>query len=558
MFKFENQPTYPLSVLGNDLVDSTVDTSAYYTDRYKSKVDYRVYWYGEVDVWLDYVRLDDEWAHFLFTNVDVNNPVAPGNIYKFHRRIKEEVENLSYQSGFGYFYFDEFYYNSVPCVKKVMELIKNYNPNSGIIVISPPAAGLAAGIKNELTLQEIYDYENSQGLFTDFVATDNYPFYDDTPVPSNLTLPDPSTYPGTIRYNRASSLDAYDNNLNLSIFNFRNLYQVNANVIKTNPNTIFIATVQAHSLESNFRFFDCNVIPNFELKREPTNEEISLQAYYALVYGAKQIHYYTHFSGRVQRENPNCPDYFYDWGMTGFVTSGQQPKREYNYYGQQKWNYVRKLDSNMMKIGNYMYSTNELKYDNTISVYQDGLSYGVINNLKSYYRNSVNDTVFTEEDQNKYWEIGYFKDNNNLIDKYFLLVNKRCVPEINGGEGDLRKVKLYFDTSQIQHFNNWILSNPITNEKIVFDKHNITNGLQISDTFLPGEGKLFKLAPVFEEGGTFVGEEEVESISFNCKGNVYNGGYNITLNPGVSISIFSGTSINMEGVLFVVTRSIKV
>ena len=84
---------------------------------------------------------------------------------------------------------DEFYYNSIPCIKEVLRLIKSHNSNTGIIVLSPPAGytgtGHGAGIKNELTLSALYDTLNNAGLFTDFVATDVYNIFDNSPIPPN-------------------------------------------------------------------------------------------------------------------------------------------------------------------------------------------------------------------------------------------------------------------------------------------------------------------------------------------------------------------------------------
>jgi len=72
-----------------------------------------------------------------------------------------------------------------------------------MIFLSPPAGGLGAGIKNELTIQEIYNYVNSQGLYADFVANDAYPFFDDIPLPPNIRKPSPTEFPGTINYRNA-------------------------------------------------------------------------------------------------------------------------------------------------------------------------------------------------------------------------------------------------------------------------------------------------------------------------------------------------------------------
>ncbi len=484
MYNFEGaSQNYQLSVLGEDIATDKIDTSAYYTPRDSSGVDYRVYWYGEVNVWLDYVRLDDEWAHFLFTDPDGTLPITV-NKYKFGEKIRSEVLALSNQEGFGYFYFDEFYYNSIPCIKEVLRLIKQYNPNTGITVLSPPAGysgtGQGAGIKNELSLLEMYNTLESAGLFTDFVATDVYTIFDDSPIPPNLNKPDIQEFPGTRMYKKALSVAQYDDNLNANILSdsMRKIYKLNANVIKTsNFNAVFVATIQAHSVESNFQYVGCNDTPKYKRKREPTNEEIGLQAYYAMAYGAKQIHYFTFFSFRAKRPDNNCPDYFYDWGLTYFDTIGGQNQRprDTNYYGQRKWEYIEKLDSNIVEIGNYMYQQNDLKYDNTIAI-EESETHNYISGLKSYYRDqqTLEFIPINEDPANKtYWEIGFFNKQTEPLSKYFLVLNKRCVPEIPVGFGDIRQAKLILNSNYLQNFNNWKIINPVTNESVTFNKNNM-------------------------------------------------------------------------------------
>ncbi|MBN1633781.1 MAG: hypothetical protein JW917_06425 [Ignavibacteria bacterium] len=505
MYNFSGQSRNPLSVSGNSIATDKIDTSAYYTPRELSKVDYRIFWYGEVNVWVDYVRLDDEWAHFLFTDDEYTEQTNNANRYKFHSKIRSEVENLSNLPGFGYFYFDEFYYNNIPCIKEVIRLIKLYNPNTGIIALSPPAGyektGQGAGIKNEMTLSALFDTLKNAGLFTDFVATDVYNIFDNSPIPPNLNKPKPAEFPGTVMYKKTSDAGEYNNNVNTVIFSesMRNLYKLCANVIKFNPDTKFVATIQAHTVESNFIFVPCGSIPDYERKREPTNEEIALQAYFAMAYGASQIHYFTHFSLRLT--HPECNKYFYDWGLTTFETAGLQQRRVTNYYGQKKWEYIQKLNGNLMKIGNYMYLQNDLKYDNTITI-EKSESYNYFLGLKSYYRYSSPPYEYSSANEDpanrRYWEIGFFNNPSESESKYFLLVNKRCTPEIYRGDGDFRTVRIYINSSALQGFNKWYIMNPVTNEKIVFDKNSIADGVNIPGEFLPGEGKIFKLAPVTE------------------------------------------------------------
>ncbi|MBX7041461.1 MAG: T9SS type A sorting domain-containing protein [Ignavibacteria bacterium] len=66
--------------------------------------------------------------------------------------------------------------------------------------------------------------------------------------------------------------------------------------------------------------------------------------------------------------------------------------------------------------------------------------------------------------------------------------------------------------------------------------------------FLPGEGKLYKLAPVMQEGGTLVADEDCGGFEFECKGEVNNNGHDITIVPNTTI-VFVNTSarINMNG-----------
>ena len=551
MYKFPFS-TYLLSVLGEEIATNNIDTSAYYTPREKSRVDYRVYWYGEVNVWLDYVRLDDEWAHFLFTDPFGTLPITV-NKYKFGEKIRSEVLALSNQEGFGYFYFDEFYYNSIPCVKEVLRQIKEYNSSTGIVVISPPAGftgtGQGAGIKNELTLSEMYNTLQQAGLFTDFVATDVYNIFDDSPIPPNLNKPNPGDYPGTKFYKKAVSVNDYDDKLNTNILSagMRDLYKLNANVIKTsNFNTVFVATIQAHTVESNFQNVGCNDTPKYERKREPTNEEIGLQAYYAMAYGAKQIHFYTQFSSNAI---PYCTGYLYDWGLTDTYPNNNIPRYS-NYYGQPKWNYIANLDSNLVKIGSYMYQQNDLKYDNTIAI-EKSETHKYITGLKSYFRNEsapYNFYPINEDPANKtYWEIGFFENQSEPLSKYFLVLNKRCVPEFPVGFGDVRQAKLILNSNNLQNFNNWKITNPITNEYIIFDKNNMGTGIYLPGSFQPGEGKLLKLAPVMQTGGTFVCNEEVMTSNVICDSTVFNNGYNLSLYQGTTIKFKNKGKIVFNG-----------
>jgi len=207
MFDFGNQEPYPLSFLADSLCIGIDTLNKYYIDPHNSKVDYRVYWYGKVNVWLDYVRLDDEWAHFLFT--DPNDSLSYlKNRWQFGWKIRDEVTQFANVGAFGVFYIDETYYNHIPCLVEVLRRIKNYNSDCGVSIMNIPSG--ETGLKNKPSSVEIYAEITAKGLLTDFVASDIYPFFDDVPLPPNIIRPDTNIYHGTVLYNNAPNSQLYN------------------------------------------------------------------------------------------------------------------------------------------------------------------------------------------------------------------------------------------------------------------------------------------------------------------------------------------------------------
>jgi hypothetical protein len=124
-----------LSFIGDTLFPGTVRNEKGVTlNLSESKVDYRIYWHGKVDVWLDYVKLEDEWAHFLFYDF-LDALSATANRWKFHNKIKSAAETFCKEDKPVYFYLDEWTYNNLPCIKEVNKIIKTYNPDTKIIPI---------------------------------------------------------------------------------------------------------------------------------------------------------------------------------------------------------------------------------------------------------------------------------------------------------------------------------------------------------------------------------------------------------------------------------------
>ena len=111
-----------------------------------SKVDYQIKWLGKVDVWLDYVRVDDSWAHYLFTDTYENEPNNRNNPWKFHRAIHDEVTAFKNMPGLSYFWVDECGFNNIPCIAEVNKLVKQYSGDTlSITFIADPIAFVGNG-----------------------------------------------------------------------------------------------------------------------------------------------------------------------------------------------------------------------------------------------------------------------------------------------------------------------------------------------------------------------------------------------------------------------------
>lgn len=518
-----------------------------------SQVDYAIYWPGTVDVWLDYVRLDDEWAHYLFTDP---SGTALGNRWKFHQKIAEEVNALSTLDGFGYFYVDEYAYNNYPCIAEVNRIIKTINPNTGLVAMNWELSCFCRGGNDELRNQPFniyYDTLYSSKAVTDILTSESYPFHIHTPLPSHFTIPE--NLPQNVRddYEIAMTDEEYNDLVNWAleeslqeavnsdILNFYELgtYRKAAKLIKTakteGKNITFSLSIQNHSFESGYAENGPYGL------REPTNQEISLQSYLTLVYGAKQIMDFSYNTESISVGGEVYHDY-------GLLEEGNEEVRTYNYYGQPKWDFVCNLNFKLRQIGEKMYPTNQpgkhLIYSDSRTIntifqnehpdYQYGLPFSFVSDIKSIYpdENWNFPEINFDDVPKRYWEIGTFNpplnDLSEKFSKYFIMLNKRCTPATETTYGDIRNLKIKFNPNELTGFNNWALIDPLTNSIItVIDKN--SNYYYDAGIFQPGEGKLLKLAPVMQEGGTFVCDEEVINQQFVCKGLVNTGGYDLTI-----------------------------
>lgn len=113
----------------------------------KCKVDFRVYWYGQCEVWFDKMIVDDNIANDLFD---------PTKQEAINYRIWQEVYNFTgYGSNYS-FYLDEMVYSMIPCARYVMDKMREYN-SSARISFAIRKELPSAGLRNRNLINSIVD-----------------------------------------------------------------------------------------------------------------------------------------------------------------------------------------------------------------------------------------------------------------------------------------------------------------------------------------------------------------------------------------------------------------
>jgi len=515
------------------------------------KTDIRVYWYGMCDMWIDYVRVENEPAHELFKGL-------------WDPQIREETQLALY----GYdennpvpnnFYAEEFEFNMIPCISYVNSLIEDEsqgkislmpNLNCELIKVHIPDWNVA-GSRRDLSAAELDRYlveradlnylVNMSYSLEGFESTSTWT-EGSTYHPTSLSASSYSKANGILSYPRTVSAyeDSLQNRLDFGRGtggSFSAIMKKTDSISKLSPDLKLVHLAQAHMWWNS----------NHQLK-EPTNEEISLMANLAVSYGAKGIMYFAYDS---RGEFTNKVEF-----SRGLTNPDLSP-RTANVYGQDKWNGIKKLDSILNRqgvqlvefdnSGRMSYSYRQIDERNLLTTNT------IVKGLNAFRAfefapDTIPDLINAIPDQTSelYLQAAVFEKPNQGNDrsKYFMIVNKRCSPFFDYTSSDRiggrRFVTIKWNSSSLEGFNNWKLYDLSNDSCIrVFDKRD-TNFMFLAD-FLPGEGKLYKLAPVMQEGGTLVANEDCGGFEFECRGEVNNDGYDITIVPNTTI-LFANTT----------------
>jgi type IX secretion system substrate protein len=525
------------------------------------KADIQVYWYGNCDMWLDYVRVDNEIADQLFKGVF-------DNIW-----LTWEAQLAVGPSPIK-FYIEEFEFNHLPCMAYVSRKLKQYSGNQNLSLMSVfhypkymahlPYWPYFEQYSTWLTHAERY-YIDSVGATEIFVTP--YPFAGradtgwwatvDTRVPNTLPFSDYNPLQGRLcnPYPPANYDTWLQNQIDNPDVHFGGDRQgvemwmlKKADQISKDKNIPFINMMQAHLHWS----------PGVgDIQREPTNEELKMTACLPVTYGARGITYYTYGSWGVPGVDPT-----YGRGLTEVGGVGGEP-RIWNAYGQKKWDTVKAINARLKKWGPTLMTfdnTQTFSYIYRFPVERDVLLGTYFADVQSYAPDPLdfdNPAPAADVPDQRFLQAAVFRNPSETRNRYFMLVNKRCSPFYapgedprfpNGENGGRRYMSVKFDANadDFANFNNWKIVNVENNSTVLtFDKR-ISSTLGLG-WFKPGEGRLYKIAPVMAEGGTLITDENVAGITFDCIGVVYNGNKNITIGLGTTINFKDNAKIVMNG-----------
>jgi hypothetical protein len=525
-------------------------------------VDIRIYWAGKCDTWFDRVRFENFPAHEYMTLK------SSEKIEKVNYEITWSMKNYSASNPIpNYFYFEECQMSHFPAIaalnKQIMDV--SGNTNSQIIFLNYYLfkAHMPYCWNIELSSDQLKKYLHDDfGLRT--IVFGAYPFvgnassyhggtYDGNYSLHPRTLLDTSYDPtkGILSY--TADREIYESWLQGLLDSYNgSFYFINRQMdyFMKNTDTKIIYAPQAHLWYA----------PGHKLK-EPSNEELEVETCIPLTYGAKGIMYFSFTSWG----NICCLDTAY---ARTIMDIDIQPRHNSEYH-QDKYAKFMDISKKIHKWSPYLLKFNDAdrksysfrqdtartslyanSYFHHFFTLRPGGSGGSQSNCEGDLTPENLNGWFYDCPENTYLQIATF-GSIEPNSQYFMVVNRRCSPYRNDYNDDSigghRKVRAYLRSSysDFSVAGNWSIFNCENGETVAtFDKSN--PGYVDLGYFMPGEGKLFKMAPTVITGGTLVGDEYINS-TITCNKNVYNNGHNITLGSNANISFADSAGIYMSG-----------
>lgn len=480
------------------------------------KTDFKVYWYGTCEMWIDYIRVENEQSVLLHSG-------SPTII----DRINKEVEwaLIDYKpSKPNNFYIEEFEFNTMSCIKRVNEIIDSCSDGKLSLMVNLNYNLYKQHIPNGWDIK--LDRHFIKGYLIDsakikYLVTGSYALEGWEEGDTNVDNERLSIHPSTLNaggYNKGNGVLSYDSTpvrydnwlqrrLDEGIdYEFIYIMKLSDSLSKMTNDLRIINLHQSHLWWHAWH----------KLK-EPTNEEAELMANLAISYGARGILYFCYEGyGDMTDESK-----FYYRGLT----ERNYHPRQTNVYGQQKFKKYGEMNEKYAKWGPYLMSFDDENRHSYIyrleNERNDLIQSTYFLSARTFYPGSGTPTCSPADSaginpypdsqqsltydcpEKTYLQVALFDDNLDNFDKYFMIINRRCSPFIDSihadSNGGRRLVRILFDANDITSFpnyNNWnIIDLQVEGDQkaLTFDKR-VTRNLDLG-WYMPGEGRLYKIIP---------------------------------------------------------------
>lgn len=388
VFDFALDPGTSLEISGSDTLDNGLGKGirAYREEFYKwpthCKIDFKVYWLGEVTVWFDKMTVDDFYGNKLFDPNPANN---------FDYNIEQEVDNFADNSGLYSFFADELVYSQFAACRYVDSVMKYHNANARLHIAGSNYLNVL-GLKNNL-----------KGYPVLFQTVNPYSFNADAHevhdlLPYQFIDADPR-FPNAWK---STDNDDYNLQLQMKVFGDKNsiteenyFYTHESRYLPSPWGSLVYQIVHTKDqiedysqstkliMQPQIQMFAYTVNQKFIGNREPTNEEIEAQAMISIAHGADGICWFI-YNTAVWPVAQGSQDSFFMMGLLNRWQDGNGPRHS-NFYGQDKWDYVRNMN---IKIENWKPTLDAIDWQAGYSVHSE-YSTGAFTNRVIYNIQSI-------------------------------------------------------------------------------------------------------------------------------------------------------------------------
>jgi hypothetical protein len=272
------------------------------------KTDFRVYWYGQCDMWIDYIRVENDPAQKLFEDPDIENRIIAEVNFAMADFDPERP---------NHFYQEEFEFNHSPCIKRVNEIIESESDNDLTFMVNLNVEMYNTVVPYYYDSNRVFGADDIQNYLIDYAnikilipTTYDLEGYRGAHYPNDLysrASLNPNTLPvysqpgnSNLSYDSSKGLLAYtttpseyDDWLQYRFdeilgypWRFTNIFKM-CDTIRDNTGIAIMDLHQTHLwYEGGYRL------------KEPTNQEMEVCANLAVSYGIKGILYFA-YDGNV-------------------------------------------------------------------------------------------------------------------------------------------------------------------------------------------------------------------------------------------------------------------